>query len=138
MAADGSSYSWPDGELVTPDKLAAWLSEDILLRRVKAPVGKGKRGPRPHSAAAQLRREQGDAAALIEAKSLAEDLDLPLAEAVELLSDDREGYVPPAGLVPEAGAPPEAEAEAEALAGTLLTRGTVDAYVAAVIELWRV
>ncbi|KAK4096436.1 hypothetical protein N658DRAFT_511208, partial [Parathielavia hyrcaniae] len=27
---DGSLYTWPDGELVTPDKLAAWLNEDIL------------------------------------------------------------------------------------------------------------
>jgi hypothetical protein len=27
----GSFYSWPDGELVTPDKLAGWLKEDIPL-----------------------------------------------------------------------------------------------------------
>jgi hypothetical protein len=35
IAKDGSSYCWPDGELVTPDKLAVWLKEDILLRRIK-------------------------------------------------------------------------------------------------------
>lgn len=118
---------------MTPDKLAAWLNEDILLRRVKVPVA--RQGPRPRSAAAQLRREQEEAAALLEAKSLAEDLKLPLAEAAELLVDDREGYVPPAGLVPAEGAPAAAAEQAE---GALLTRGTVDAYVAAVIELWRV
>ncbi|XP_044722252.1 centromere DNA-binding protein complex CBF3 subunit [Hirsutella rhossiliensis] len=85
-AADGSLYSWPDGELVTPDKLAAWLKEDILLRRVVPPQKK----PRA--------REQLEAAAMAEAESLAEALEVPLAEAAELLADDREGYVPPTGL----------------------------------------
>ena len=32
--------AWPDGELVTTDKLAAWLKEDILLRRVKMPTAR--------------------------------------------------------------------------------------------------
>lgn len=68
-------------------------------------------------------------------KSLAEDLELPLAQAAELLADDREDYVTPAGLAPPGDAPAAAAPEAE---GTLLTRGTVDAYIAAVIELWRV
>jgi hypothetical protein len=66
--------------------------------------------------------------ALAEVKSLAETLDVPLAEAAELLVDDREGYVPPAALL----AP-----TTEAPKGSLLTRGTIDAYIAAVIELWR-
>uniref|UniRef100_A0A0D2XSB1 High-osmolarity-induced transcription protein 1 n=1 Tax=Fusarium oxysporum (strain Fo5176) TaxID=660025 RepID=A0A0D2XSB1_FUSOF len=129
--AHGSLYSWPDGELVTPDKLAAWLKEDILLRRVASPQkkprargGKGK--------AVQLRRqleqEQLEAAALAEAESLAEALEVPLAEAAELLADDREGYVPPTALAPAA---------ADLAEGSLLTRGTIDAYIAAVIELWR-
>jgi hypothetical protein len=118
---------------VTPDKLAAWLREDILLRRVKLPAA--RRGPRPRSAAAQLRKEHEEAAALTETKSLAEALEVPLADAVELLVDDREGYVPPAALVPLEELP---AAEAAELEGTLLTRGTVDAYIAAVIELWRV
>ncbi|KAM4058575.1 centromere DNA-binding protein complex CBF3 subunit [Hirsutella rhossiliensis] len=91
-AADGSLYSWPDGELVTPDKLAAWLKEDILLRRVVPPQKK------------------------------------PRARAAELLADDREGYVPPTGL---------ATAAVDLTEGSLLTRGTIDAYIAAVIELWR-
>ena len=66
--------------------------------------------------------------ALAEVKSLAETLDVPLAEAAELLVDDREGYVPLAALlVPTTEAPK----------GSLLTRGTIDAYIAAVIELWR-
>lgn len=118
---------------MTPEKLAAWLREDILLRRVKLPAA--RRRPRPRSTAAQLRREHEEAAALTETKSLAEALEVPLADAVELISDDREGYMPPVAL-----APPEEPRPAEAAEpqGTLLMRGTVDAYIAAVIELWRV
>ncbi|KNB16793.1 hypothetical protein FOXG_14852 [Fusarium oxysporum f. sp. lycopersici 4287] len=135
-AADGSLYSWPDGELVTPDKLAAWLKEDILLRRVappqKKPRARGKGKGKGKGKAVQLRRqleqEQLEAAALAEAESLAEALEVPLAEAAELLADDREGYVPPTALAPAA---------ADLAEGSLLTRGTIDAYIAAVIELWR-
>ena len=70
--------------------------------------------------------------ALAEVKSLAETLEVPLAEAAELLADDREGYVPPAALAPTTNAPTAVDE------GSLLTRSTVDAYIAAVIELWRV
>jgi hypothetical protein len=55
-------------------------------------------------------------------------LEVPLAEVAELLADDREGYVPPAALAPAIEAAPE---------GSLFTKSTVDAYIAAVIELWR-
>ncbi|KAJ0134502.1 Uncharacterized protein HZ326_22451, partial [Fusarium oxysporum f. sp. albedinis] len=133
-AADGSLYSWPDGELVTPDKLAAWLKEDILLRRVASPQkkprarGKGKGKGKAVQLRRQLEQEQLEAAALAEAESLAEALEVPLAEAAELLADDREGYVPPTALAPAA---------ADLAEGSLLTRGTIDAYIAAVIELWR-
>jgi hypothetical protein len=72
---------------------------------------------------------------MAEVKSLAETLDVTLAEAAELLADDREGYVPPAALAP---ATEEATEEGEeGAAGSLLVRGTVDAYVAAIMELWR-
>ncbi|KAF6524742.1 hypothetical protein HZS61_010537 [Fusarium oxysporum f. sp. conglutinans] len=125
---------WPDGELVTPDKLAAWLKEDILLRRVAPPQkkprarGKGKGKGKAVQLRRQLEQEQLEAAALAEAESLAEALEVPLAEAAELLADDREGYVPPTALAPAA---------ADLAEGSLLTRGTIDAYIAAVIELWR-
>ncbi|KAJ0129785.1 hypothetical protein HZ326_27116, partial [Fusarium oxysporum f. sp. albedinis] len=76
----------------------------------------------------RLEQEQLEAAALAEAESLAEALEVPLAEAAELLADDREGYVPPTALAPAA---------ADLAEGSLLTRGTIDAYIAAVIELWR-
>jgi hypothetical protein len=56
---------------------------------------------------------------------------VPLAEAAELLADDREGYMPPAALAPAT------EATTATDKGPLLTRGTIDAYIAAVIELWR-
>jgi len=123
-AADGSLYSWPDGELVTPDKLAAWLKEDILVRRVKVGRPRARARPRgPH-----LKQAEADTAALAEVESLAQKLEVPLEEVAELLVEDREGYVPPVALAPalEAGAK-----------GTLFTKSTVDAYIAAVIELWR-
>jgi hypothetical protein len=80
----------------------------------------------------QKKREQEDAEGLAEAKTLAETLEVPLSEVAELLAEDREGYVPPAALVPAE------EPTAEAAEGSLLTKGTIDAYIAAVIELWRV
>ncbi|KAL9562727.1 hypothetical protein ACKAV7_013291 [Fusarium commune] len=125
---------WPDGELVTPDKLVAWLKEDILLQRVALPQkkpraqGKGKGKGKAIQLQRQLEQEQLKAAALAEAESLAEALEVLLAEAAELLADDREGYVPPMALAPAA---------ADLTEGSLLIRGTIDAYIAAVIELWR-
>ena len=56
---------------------------------------------------------------------------MPLADVAELLADDREGYVPPAALA-QAAEVPAAPDE-----GSLLTKSTIDAYIAAVIELWR-
>jgi hypothetical protein len=57
----------------------------------------------------------------------------------ELLIEDREGYVPPAALaqdLAQAQAQAEVEgAEGTEAAGTLFVKGTLDAYVAAVIEL---
>jgi len=110
---------------VTPDKLAAWLKEDILLRRV--PVRRPRARARPRKGVRQS-PEQVDAAALTEVKSLAETLEVPITNVIELLADDREGYMPPAALSQAVGTAPE---------GTLYTKGTVDAYIAAVIELWR-
>lgn len=133
-AIDGSGWSWPDGELVTPDKLAAWLQEDILLRRVKPP--KARRRPRP------LQQQTTEQQQLLEAKALAETLQVPLREIPELLTADREDYVPPtalAALAEEArGQQGQQEEQEEVTEGALLTKGTIDAYIAAVIELWRV
>jgi hypothetical protein len=70
--------------------------------------------------------EQADAIALVEAKSLAEALEVPLTEVVELLTDDHEGYVPPAALAPAIEAAPE---------GSLFTKSIIDTYIATVIEL---
>ncbi|KAM6508242.1 hypothetical protein FALCPG4_018123 [Fusarium falciforme] len=133
-APDGSLYSWPDGELVTPDKLAAWLKEDIRLRRVAPPQkklrarGRGKGKGKAVQLRQQLEQEQLEAAALAEAESLAEALEVPLAEAAELLADDRESYMPLTALAPAA---------VDLTEGSPLTRGTIDAYIAAVVELWR-
>ena len=80
---------------MTPDKLAAWLKEDILLRRV--PVRRLRARARPRKGVRQS-PEQVDATALTEVKSLAETLEVPITNVIELLADDREGYMPPAAL----------------------------------------
>lgn len=131
---------------MTPDKLAAWLSEDILLRRTKPrkPRRRQRRarpepaGPAtaPAAAAAAAAATTTDAEALAEVKSLAAALEVPLAEVASLLADDREGYVPPVALAPALEQEQEQEPDPET-EGSLYTKSTVDAYVAAVIELWR-
>jgi hypothetical protein len=111
---------------VTPDKLAAWLKEDVLLRRVKKAASRPRKRVKARARGLDL-----EATALLEAKSLAQTLEVPLVDVAELLAEDREDYVPPAALVQELGA---ASGKEE---GSLLTKSTVDAYIAAVIELWR-
>lgn len=104
------------------------------MRRVKVPTRRRPRSRQPqHQRQLQEEQEQADAAALAEVKTLAETLEVPLAKAAELLADDRQGYVAPAGLI-EATELPIAAALGE---GSLLTKSTVDAYIAAVLELWR-
>jgi len=116
---DGTLYTWPDGELVTPDKLAAWLKEDILLRRMKV----ARRRP------AKVAETLVQVEALLKAQILAETLGELLGEAVRILCEDQEDYIPLSIISQE---------EEEEEEGTLFTRNTVDAYVAAVMELWRV
>src|SRR3569833_888053 len=133
---DGILYTWPDGELVTPDKLAAWLSEDILLRRVKKLQPKMRyRGRKPPLAPAAAGDTEAQVRGLIEAQILAEELHLSLDEAVRCLREDREDYVPPAAYSAIENDDDEKEDGTE---GTLYTKNTVDAYISAVIELWRV
>jgi hypothetical protein len=66
--------------------------------------------------------------ALIEVKSLAKTLEVLLAEIAELLTDNCEGYMPFIALAPTIE---------PALKGSLFTKSIVDAYIVAVIELWR-
>jgi hypothetical protein len=62
-------------------------------------------------------------------------LKVPLTNAVALLTDDRKGYVPlPALELAAQGA----EAPATPIKKALFTKGTVNAYIAAVLELWQV
>jgi len=77
VAPDGTLYTWPDGEFVTPDKLAAWLKEDILLRRVKVPKKRRNRG----NGYTEPLLPADEQAALREAEALAITLGVPVAEA---------------------------------------------------------
>jgi hypothetical protein len=64
--------------------------------------------------------------ALIEVKSLAKTLKVPVTNVIKLLTDDREDYMPLAAL---------SQAIRIALEGTLYTKGTINAYIIAIIEL---
>jgi hypothetical protein len=60
---------------------------------------------------------------------------VPLTDAIALLADNREGYMPPPALelaAQGAGAP------AAPIKRALFTKSTVNAYITAVLELWRV
>jgi hypothetical protein len=81
---------------VTLDKLTAWLKEDILLRRV--PVRRPRARAWPRKGGRQSPK-QVDATALIEVKSLAETLKVPVTNIIKLLTDNREGYIPLVALL---------------------------------------
>jgi hypothetical protein len=60
---------------------------------------------------------------------------MPLTDAIILLADNCKGYVPPPALelaAQGAGIP------AMPVKGALFTKSTVNAYIAAVLELWQV
>ena len=105
--------------------MAAWLKEDILLRRVKVPKKRRGRGD-GHTDPPLPADEQ---AALREAEALAVTLAVPVTEAAQILADDRESYILPSTIATATGT-------GDAEEGTLFTKSTVDAYIAAVMELW--
>ena len=110
-----------------PDKLAAWLKENILLRRVK----KGCRRIHTHPTAAvtvTIVVKDPEATALQEVKSLVTALEVPITDIVALFADDHEDYVPPTALDLRGNS---------GAAGSLLTKGTLDVYITTMIELWR-
>jgi hypothetical protein len=60
---------------------------------------------------------------------------VPLIDTITLLVDDHKGYIPPPALeltAQGAGAP------ATPIEGALFTKGIVNAYIIAILELWRV
>jgi len=72
-------------------------------------------------------------AALREAEALATTLGVPVTEAAQILANDREGYILPLTVATVTAAGGSASNGKE---GNLFTKSTVDAYIAAVIELW--
>jgi len=62
---------------------------------------------------------------------------VPVAKAARILADDRKSYILPLTIVAAAAAV-TATVTGDGEEGDLYTKGTVDAYIAAVIELWRV
>jgi hypothetical protein len=69
--------------------------------------------------------------ALKEAEEIATVLGVPVVDTVQVLADDRESYIPP----PITTTTDNDHGDRE---GQLLNKFTVNAYIAAVMELWRV
>ena len=65
---------------------------------------------------------------------MAVTLDVPVGEAIQILTYNYKSYIPPPGI---AGTNASAGAEVKA-EGKLNTNGTVNTYIVAVIKLWRV
>ena len=105
--------------------MAAWLKEDILLRRIKVPKKRRSRGD-GHTDPPLPANEQ---AALREAKALTVTLAVPVTEAAQILADNRKSYILPSTIATATGTN-------DAKEGTLFTKSTVDAYITAVMELW--
>jgi hypothetical protein len=120
----GPETAWPDGELVTPDKLAAWLREDIMERRVKP---QGGTSAAAKAQAVAVWREAQDLANELTKAGKADDPVLP-EEAVYLLQDYKNKAIDIDAVV-ETASPANSE-------GTLYSLSTIEAYVAAVMQLW--
>jgi len=105
--------------------LAAWLKEDILLRRIKVPKKRRSRGD-GYTDPLLLANEQ---AALREAEALTVTLVVPVTEAAQILADNCKSYILLLIIATATGT-------SDAKEGTLFTKSTVNTYIAAVIKLW--
>jgi hypothetical protein len=127
---------------VTEEKLCLWLSEDILIRHVLPSKGRAKapRKRRETVLGKRKREEEGAravAAVLGEVEELAKELDVPVEAVPEMLADDRLDYEAPGILGGGDGDGEDDGGEGvSAPIGSPYTVATVDAYVAAVIELY--
>jgi hypothetical protein len=123
--------------MVSEDKLCLWLVDDLLLRRVPprntTPGLKRKKG----TVLGKRKRLEAEEREMVqEAEMLARQLGVPVAEVPVMLADDRLEYMPPAVLRGMTEAADGEVEEVEGPPGSLYVRSTLDAYVAAVLELW--
>jgi hypothetical protein len=131
-----------DGVLVSEEKLVLWLQDVVLQLRISSkPLGQKRKGDAVNPAALppQKRRRggagRGESSTLTDCdpqvKQLAEGLEMPVEELLRelpaMLADDR-----------ESGDDEQGQGGGEAGADRFLKVGTVDSYIAAVLQLYKV
>lgn len=121
-----------DGTIVTEAKVCIWLRDDIFLRRVPPP--KGRKGTKDSSVSRLGKRKRGEGPAVRkdgrereEEKELARQLGVSLEDMPAMLEDDRA----------ESDIDDDSESEGTQRPGTLYRMNTIDAYCAAIAELYQ-
>ena len=130
-----------DGVLVSEEKLVLWLQDVVLQLRISnKPLGQKRKGDAINPAALPPRKRRkgvgrGESSALADCdpqvKQLAEGLEMPVEELLRelpaMLADDR-----------DSGDSEQGQGGGEAGADRFLKAGTVDSYIAAVLQLYKV
>ena len=122
------------GALVSEEKLVLWLQDVVLQLRIPDKPARKRKGDASRPAALRRKRKRGGQALAddLEIKQLADGLEMPLEELLEelpaMLADDEAAEVREGDI----------EAEEEASADKLLKAGTIDSYIAAVLQLYKV
>jgi hypothetical protein len=125
-----------DGVLVSEEKLVLWLQEVVLQLRVPEKPTRKRKGDAVNPAVLRQKRRKGNGKGLAldpQVRQLAEGLEMPVEELLEelpaMLADDR------AVKAREGG---DDEETTTATTDRFLKAGTVDSYIAAVLQLYKV
>jgi hypothetical protein len=125
-----------DGVLVSEEKLVLWLQEVVLQLRVPEKLTRKRKGDAVNPAVLRQKRRKGNGKGLAldpQVRQLAEGLEMPVEELLEelpaMLADD---------MAVEAGEGGDDEETTTATTDRILKAGTVDSYIAAVLQLYKV
>jgi hypothetical protein len=126
-----------DGVLVSEEKLVLWLQEVVLQLRIPDKLTGKRKGDAVNPAVLRQKRRKGKGLAIDpQIKQLAEGLEMPIEELLEelpaMLADDKAVEV---GEGDEEGVSAIREGE---VIDRFLKAGTVDSYIAAVLQLYKV
>jgi hypothetical protein len=126
-----------DGVLVSEEKLVLWLQEVVLQLRVPETLTRKRKRDALNPAVLRQKRRKGNGKGLApldpQVRQLAEGLGMPVEELLEelpaMLADDR---------AVEAREGADGDDAAAATSDRFLKAGTVDSYIAAVLQLYKV
>jgi hypothetical protein len=131
-----------DGVLVSEEKLVLWLQEVVLQLRIPDKPSRKRKGDAVNPAVLRQKRRKGQGLAIDpQIEQLAEGLDMPIEELLEelpaMLADDKAVEVGKEEEDEEGAASAAREGEGEDT-DRLLKAGTVDSYIAAVLQLYKI